>query len=156
MSAVITVALVVGGLLAVLVVLNRSANRRKKEAQADLEREKAELQTPDILELVAQEAADTGVEEIPGADGVELPIRLRVWHRDEDTRALRPEGVELRFELSPGVEPGTATEDDLVLTFDGAPAQTSPTDAGDPEGESDGDGGDAGTFEAGAPTTPPE
>lgn len=136
MSAVITVVLVVGGLLAVLVVLSRSANRRKKEAQADLEREKAELQTPDIFELIAQEAADTGVEEIPGADGVEISTRLRVWHRDENIRALCPDPADLRFEVTPGMEPEDVTEDDLILTFDGAPEPEPPPEAAE---ETDGD-----------------
>jgi cell division septation protein DedD len=129
MSAVITVVLVVGGLLVLLIVLSRSASRRKEEAKADLEREKAELQTPDIFELIRQEAAETGVEEIPGADGVELTIRLRVWHRDEEVREMSPGPAELRFELAPDVDPETATENDLVLTFDGAPEGESAADA---------------------------
>lgn len=134
MSAVITVVLVVGGLLALLAVLNRSAKRRKEEAKADLEREKAELQTPDIFELIRQEAAETGVETIPGADGVELTIRLRVWHRDEEVREMSPGPSELRFELAPDVEPESATEKDLILTFDGAPERESPAeDVDEPE-----------------------
>ena len=146
MSAVITVVLVVGGLLVLLAVLSRSASRRKEEAKADLEREKAELQTPDIFELIRQEAAETGVEEIPGADGVELTIRLRVWQRDEEVRETSPGPAELRFELAPDVDPEKATEDDLILTFDGAAERESlaeGVDEPDDEPEADIDAADA-------------
>lgn len=148
MSTVLTVVLVLVALFAVLGILARTSSRRKKEAQADLEREKAELKTPDILELVRQEAEDARLDEIPGADEVDLTVRLRVWQRDEHVRSACPDRSKLRFVLASGVSAGVATEDDLRLVCEGVPtpapadpeaADTDPTDqpdtATDVEGE---------------------
>ena len=121
MSTVLTVVLVLVALFAVLGILARTSSRRKKEAQADLEREKAELKTPDILELVRQEAEDAGLDEIPGADEVDLTVRLRVWQRDEHVRSACPDRSKLRFVLASGVSAEAATEDDLRLVCRGVP-----------------------------------
>ena len=140
MSTVVTVVLVLVALFAVLGILARTSSRRKKEAQADLEREKAELKTPDILELVRQEAEDAGLDEIPGADEVDLTVRLRVWQRDEHVRSACPDRSKLRFVLASGVSAEAATEDDLRLVCRGvptpAPADPEAVDA-DPTDEPD-------------------
>lgn len=140
MSTVITVVVVIVALFVVLGLLSRTSSRRKKEAQADLEREMAELQTPDILELVRQEAAETGVAEIPGADDVDLPVRLRVWRRDEHVRSICPDASKLRFVLAPDVAPEGATEDDLELECEGVPTPPRPTP--EPADEADADQSD--------------
>lgn len=129
MSTVVTVVLVLVALFAVLGILARTSSRRKKEAQADLEREKAELKTPDILELVRQEAEDARLDEIPGADEVDLTVRLRVWQRDEHVRSVCPDRSKLRFAMAPGVSAEAATEDDLRLVCQGVPTPAPP----DPE-----------------------
>ena len=41
-----------------MIMLSRSGSQRKKEAIADLQREKDSLHTPDILELVSQEVSE--------------------------------------------------------------------------------------------------
>ena len=121
MSAALTVVLVIVLLFVVLGVLARSSSRRKKEAQADLEREKAELSTPDILELVRQEAAESGVDQIPGADDVDLTVRLQAWRRDEYVRSACPDTTLLRFVLDEGVPPDKATAEDVRLECEGVP-----------------------------------
>lgn len=129
MSTVVTVVLVLLALFVVLGILSRTSSQRKKEAQADLEREKAELKTPDILELVRQEAEDARLDEIPGADEVDLTVRLRVWQRDEHVRSICPDRSKLRFDLASGVSAEAATEDDLRLVCQGVPTPAPP----DPE-----------------------
>ena len=156
MNTAVTVVLVIVVLFVVLGVLARSSSRRKKEAQADLEREKAELQTPDILELVRQEAAESGVDEIPGADGVDLSVRLRVWQRDEHVRSICPDPTLLRFVLEDGVSPDTATADDLRLECEGIPT---PAASVAPEGEVDTtpeDAAEAATVDPETPVEPDE
>jgi len=119
----------------VLVVVTRNSSHVRKAAKADLEREIDELHTPDIMELVQQEASETGVLDIPGADGVDLPVRLRVWHRDGAARAAAPSPEALRFELRADVAPQDATDDDLTLRSTG----TEPPASGEPAVHDDAD-----------------
>jgi len=115
-------AAIVVGLVAVVVVLwvvTRNSARMKKEARDDLKREMEALPSRDIMDLVREEAAETGVAEIPGADGVEIPVRLKVWHRDAAVRAACPDRALLSFVLAEGVAPERAREDDLRLHFEG-------------------------------------
>jgi hypothetical protein len=104
---IIIVIVVVGG----MIVLSRSGNQRKKEAIADLAREKESLHIPDILELVAEEVRESGITDLPGADGIDPVILLKVWKRD------RGDCVDQigRFVLTDGVEPSAVTEADVVF-----------------------------------------
>ena len=104
----IIVIVVVGG----MIMLSRSGSQRKKEAIADLQQEKDSLHTPDILELVEQEVRETGITDLPGAEGIDPVILLKVWKRDRDDCA-ESEGS---FVVVDGVEPSAATEADV--TFD--------------------------------------
>jgi len=104
---IVIVIVVVGG----MILLSRSGNQRKKEAIADLQREKDSLRTPDILELVDQEVRESGITDLPGADGIDPVVLLKVWKRDcgdcgEQTG---------RFVVAGGVKPSAATETDVVF-----------------------------------------
>lgn len=113
---------VVAGMIAVLIILwivTRNSARLKKEAREDLKREMEALPVRDIMDLVREEAEETGVNDIPGAEGVELPVRLQVYHRDAAVRAACPDRTLLTFVLGHGVSPERATAEDLRLHFEG-------------------------------------
>ena len=114
-----TIAIIMGvvAFVVVLVVITRSQSRVRKDAKADLEREMEALQTPDILELVQQEADDTGVRQVPGSDGIDTTVLLQVWHRDGAVRDSCVDG--LRFESADGIAPDAVGVDDLRLVCDG-------------------------------------
>jgi hypothetical protein len=63
--------------------------------------------TPSIEDLIEEEAADLGLNDIPGGDGVETSVKLRVWHRDSAVRSGCADGT-LRYEVDAGVEPADA------------------------------------------------
>lgn len=98
--------------LVVMVMLSRMGNSRKKEAIADLERERASLHTPDIIELVNEEVREAGIGDLPGAEGIDKVVLLRVWKRDRGDR-VAGRG---RFTVAETVEIDQATEADV--TFD--------------------------------------
>ena len=84
---------------AVMVTLTRRTRERMRETMAADEkppvpprtrRQRDVLATidppkplPTIEELVAEEAAETGVNTIPGGDGLDVSLKLRVYWRDE-------------------------------------------------------------------------
>lgn len=112
----IAVVLAVVAFLAMAFVVGRASARRRRQAKEDLEREKAALGTWDIMDLVRQEVADTGIDHIAGGDGIDVTVRLRVWHRDESTRLLVEGNPDrLRFVLADGVDPAEADVDDVRL-----------------------------------------
>jgi hypothetical protein len=104
---IIVIVVVVG-----MIMMSRSGSQRKKEAIADLQREKDSLHTPDILELVDEEVTDSGIIDLPGAEGIDPVVLLKVWKRDGDDC---PKG-EGSFVVANAVEPSAATEADV--TFD--------------------------------------
>lgn len=104
---VIIVIVVVGG----MIMLSRSGSQRKKEAIADLQREKDSLRTPDILELVEQEVSESGITELPGAEGIDPVVLLKAWKRDREDCAKQTG----RFVIADGVEPSEATETDVAF-----------------------------------------
>lgn len=89
---------------------------------------------PSIQELMAEEVRETGVDQIPGGEGIEHPILLKVWHRDEHVRAGCTDGA-LRYVILEGVEPAAATEGDMRLVCDeAAPGPTAgPTSDAEPQ-----------------------
>lgn len=97
---------------------------------------------PTIQELMYAEVRETGVDQIPGGDGLELPVRLKVWHRDEPVRAGCAEGG-LRYVLSEGTDPASATEEDVMLVCDvphaDAPVEDEPGSAPKPIDDADAD-----------------
>lgn len=143
---------VVLGLIVVAIVLGiafwRSRSQRKAlESELGVEapqkmskREKklAEIRAndpdpviPSFEELVAQELADTGVNEIDGHDGLADPVKLKVYHRDIDNLGDCPR-ESLQFRLSYGIEADAATEDDVRLICSSDIAQGE-SDAASPE-----------------------
>ena len=62
---------------------------------------------PSIEDLIEEEAADLGLNEIPGGEGVETSVKLRVWHRDASARSGCADGA-LHYEVDDGVEPAEA------------------------------------------------
>ena len=104
---IIAVIVVVGG----TVMLSRTGSQRKKEAIADLQREKEALRVLDILDLVNEEVRETGIAELPGAEGIDPVVLLKVWKRDREACG---EG-EGRFVVSDGVEPSAAKEADVIF-----------------------------------------
>ncbi len=98
-------------LLVATVVLSRMGSTRKKEAIADLERERAALHTPDIIELVNDEIRDVGIGDLPGAAGIDRVVLLKVWKRDRGDCA-HGSG---RFIVAETVDPIQATETDVTF-----------------------------------------
>ena len=104
---VVIAIVVVGG----MVMLSIAGGRRKKDAIADLQREKDSLHTPGILDLVNEELHEAGVTDLPGADGISPVILLKVWKRDNE-HCSEQAG---RFVVADGVEPSAATESDVTF-----------------------------------------
>lgn len=89
----------------------RIGSKRQHKIAASFEPPK---ETPTIEELVAQEAADTGVNEIPGGDGLDVSLKLRVYWRDEVVRSGCTDGT-IEFRLAEGVSTSQAETDDVRL-----------------------------------------
>jgi hypothetical protein len=107
-------------LIVVFVVLGRMQNARKKEAIADLAREREALHTPDILELVHEEVAEAGLGDLSGAEGLDPTVLLKVWKRDGYGC---PPG-QGRYVLSDDIAPEEATEDSVTFEWSQAEADT--------------------------------
>ena len=107
------------GVIVVLVLLSRQQSQRKKEAIADLARERDALKPPDILELVNEEVQDAGIGKLPGAEDVDPAVLLKVWRRDGGGC---PKGRG-SFVMSEGTTPEDATEDTLKFDCGDQPAE---------------------------------
>lgn len=95
-------------------------SRRQQRFVATLEPAKP---LPTIDDLVAEEAAATGVNDIPGGEGLDVSLKLRVYWRDEVVRRGCDDG-HLEFRLGEGVSPQSAATEDvrLVCVRDGVVA----------------------------------
>lgn len=71
-------------------------------------------EAPSIEDLVAAEAAETGVNDIPGGDGLDVSLKLRVYWRDEVVRSGCEDGM-LEFRIEDGIDPATAETEDVRL-----------------------------------------
>ena len=78
-------------------------------------------EAPSIEELIEEEAADLGLHDIPGGEGIETSVKLRVWHRDGAARSNCAEGA-LRYEVDSGVDPDAADIAQVHLLCDGPPS----------------------------------
>lgn len=96
-------------IVVVLVLLTRMENKHRTMARADLEAERESLKSPDMLELVNEEVQEAGIGSLPGADGVDATVLLKVWKRD-GAGCAKGQG---RFVLTDGVPPSEATENTL-------------------------------------------
>jgi hypothetical protein len=69
---------------------------------------------PTIMDLMREEMAETGVETIPGHEGLTGPVMLKVFRRDALIRErCTHDGI--GFVTRDDVEPEEATENDVVL-----------------------------------------
>lgn len=112
---IVGIVLTVIAVVMAFVMLGRMQSARKTEAIADLAREREELHTPDIIELVQEEVDEAGLGDLPGAEGVDPTVLLKVWKRD----GAGCEKGRGQFVLDDGLAPGDATED--TVTFDCGP-----------------------------------
>ena len=136
----------------------RSLSKRQQRIVATLEPDK---EIPSIDDLVAAEAADTGVNDIAGGDGLDTSLKLRVYWRDEVVRNGCTDG-QLEFRIDDGVDPAAAeTEDVRLVCVRNGVVQATPTPASEEEpAQSATDGAEPGepaeietdgNFEAGEP-----
>lgn len=108
---VVGIVVAVVGITVVAVLLSRMENRNKAAVRADHEHEREPSKQPDIFELVDQEIREAGIGSLPGADGVDPVVLLKVWKRDRDG-CTEGHG---RFVLDDGIVPSEADEDSLTF-----------------------------------------
>ena len=101
----------------VLVLLTRMQNKNKAVVVADIASDREASKPPDIFELVKLEVQEAGIGSLPGADGVDLTVLLKVWKRDGTGCA----GEQGAFVLSKGLAPEEASEDTLRFECGGNP-----------------------------------
>ena len=88
--------------------------KSRRERKLEKIREYDPLPEPkSIFDIMNEEADELGINAIPGGEGLEVPVKLKVWRRDEGIREACGESV--RYEITAGVEPETATVDDVWL-----------------------------------------
>ena len=133
------VALLVVGVVFGRMLMRRDAERKRvehegrKRRMTRRERILATLEPdpeiPTVIDLMHAEARDTGVNEFAGGDRLEVPVKLKVWHRDGGPHAECPRQG-LRFEVADGVEPEHATVEDVRLGCSAShPSETPPSAA---------------------------
>ncbi len=93
----------------VLVLLSRMQNKNKTAVHADLASDRDLSKPPGILDLVNQEVEESGIGSLPGADGVDPTVLLKVWKRD-GSGCAEGQGT---FVLGHGITPAEANEDTL-------------------------------------------
>lgn len=114
--------LFLGWVLARVAAASRDGGTRQKRTFRPNKRQRKILATlppdrerPTLEELVIEEAAELGVDTIPGAEGVHLGIRLKVWKRDHAAADPCEPPSQWRFVLAAGVAPDSATASDVRL-----------------------------------------
>ena len=121
------VVLIILAFFVVLFVISRGMSRRKEAAKQDLQKELERIKERDIMELVKEEAAATGADRIPGAEGVDIVVRLKVFHRDAAVREACPDVDRLRFVVDDDA-PDDPDVEHVRLTFDQETSGPSPED----------------------------
>lgn len=118
-----TAAVLIGVVLVVFVVfgvvLSRRQSERKREAIADLQREKEALAPVSVLALAEEEADDLGLAQIRGAEGISPVVLLKVWKDNKWVVDRCPSRDQLRYTVADGVDPTMAAEPDVGLVCDG-------------------------------------
>lgn len=89
----------------------RPLSKRQQRIASTLE---PATEMPSIEQLVAEEARDTGVNDIPGGERLDVSLKLRVYWRDEVVRQGCSDGV-LEFRIDEGIDPAAAETDDVRL-----------------------------------------
>jgi hypothetical protein len=90
------------------------AKGRSKRQQQVLDSLSQPPDIPTIEELVAEEAAATGVNDIAGGNGLDVSLKLRVYWRDEVVRRGCEDG-HLEFRVDEGIDFASAETDDVRL-----------------------------------------
>ena len=92
----------------------KAPRQSRRQRKLDKLREMDPLPEPrSMFDIMMEEAAELGVDEIPGGEGLEVPVKLKVFRRDARVRE-ECTGV-VRFAIVGGVEPAHATVDDVRL-----------------------------------------
>lgn len=117
----------------------RKASRSQRKI---LEKLEPIPELPTVMDLMREEIAETGVENIPGHEGLAGPVMLKVFRRDRDVRE-RCTHDGYAFVVADGVEPSAATEEQVSLYCDECgilpPAPAADSDPQDLGTESDGE-----------------
>lgn len=95
-------------------------SKREKRLQ-QIRADEPEYVPPTIDDLVAAEIAETGVDRIPGGEGLPTAVLLKVFRRDTSVAETCPP-EDRRFVLAGGVDPNRATVDDVNLVCDSHPS----------------------------------
>ena len=126
--AIVTVGLVVSvGIAAALLARQRAHARpedqgpaprptapRRSRQQRILAKLEPMPEIPTVMDLVREEVEATGVERIPGHEGLTGPVMLKVYRRDRLVRE-RCTHDGYAFSIAEGVDPAEAMEDDVTL-----------------------------------------
>lgn len=88
---------------------------RRQRLVMELERANPNPEIPTVVELMHQEAAETGVDSIAGGEGIPIPVKLKVWRRDAVVHEDCTDRALLRFVVKAGVAPADATVTDVRL-----------------------------------------
>ena len=98
-------------LVVAFVMISRMQSTRKKDAIADLAREREELHIPDIIELVQEEVDNAGLRDLAGSEGIDPTVLLKVWKRDRNGCA----SGQGRYVVSDAVAPEDATAESVTF-----------------------------------------
>jgi hypothetical protein len=117
----------------------RLSRRRQRHLEKIREFDDAAYEPKTMEQLVAEEVAETGVDEIAGGAELATPVKLKVFHRDSPAHPdCRESG--LRFEVSPSTTAPAATVADVRLLCDAdhpppppPSVPSSPDESGDDE-----------------------
>lgn len=129
MATVLAIVIATGVLVFVFTRLQRARSalkpeqeekpKRKSKRQRRLDQIRANdppFEPKSIVDLMHEEAAELGIDELPGAHGLETPVKLKVWRRDAAVRE-NCSGV-VRYEVHAEVDPAAAGLDDVRLVCD--------------------------------------
>ena len=129
MAIVLAVVIATSVLVFVYLRLQRARNALQSEAEENPKRKSKRQRRLDqirandppfeprsMFDLMLEEAAELGIDELPGADGLETPVKLKVWKRDAAVRE-NCSGI-LRYEVDAQVDPAAASLDDVRLVCD--------------------------------------
>jgi hypothetical protein len=112
---IVAIILVIFAFLVVGIMLSRQTTKTKKSAIADLEAEKEEVGAFDILELVESEVNARGLLDIEGSTDIPHGVLLKAWSANEGTVDTCVDRAHLRFVVAEGIDPSSATDEDVTL-----------------------------------------
>ena len=89
-------------------------SRRLRRQEKLLQKLEPLPEIPTVMDLMRAEIEETGVEGLPGHEGLTGPVMLKVFRRDVAVRERCTDGG-FGFLVRDGVKPEAATEDDVRL-----------------------------------------